>query len=136
MQQGGLILFVAKDKPGQTLIYSKALSRAHGNYGQASFHHAHMIRVRYFDNLICGQIPSTGPPTYQIIKVTNVNHMSVMKTSLMIIPICPRERFSLYRNLSRLVLFYKMDWAILLHLIYFYYLLLVMNYLIKTIYYR
>ena len=26
----------------------------HGNYRQASFHHAHMIRVRYFDNLICG----------------------------------------------------------------------------------
>ena len=23
-------------------------------YRQASFHHAHMIRVRYFDNLICG----------------------------------------------------------------------------------
>ena len=23
------------------------------NYRQASFHHAHMIHVRYFDNLIC-----------------------------------------------------------------------------------
>ena len=23
-------------------------------YRQASFHHAHMIRVRYIDNLICG----------------------------------------------------------------------------------
>ena len=23
-------------------------------YHQATFHHAHMIRVRYFDNLICG----------------------------------------------------------------------------------
>ena len=33
-----------------------------------------------------GQYPSTGPPTYQIIKVTNVNHMSVMKTSLTIFP--------------------------------------------------
>ena len=33
-----------------------------------------------------GQYPSTGPPTYQIIKVPNVNHLSVMKTSLMIIP--------------------------------------------------
>ena len=40
-----------------------------------------------------GQHPSTGPSTYQIIKVTNVNHMSVMKTSLTIIPMCPRERF-------------------------------------------
>ena len=28
----------------------------HGNYCQASFHHAHMIHIRYFDNLICGWI--------------------------------------------------------------------------------
>ena len=54
MQQGGPILFVAKDKPGQFLIMRKELPRTHGNYRQASFHHAHMIRVRYFDNLICG----------------------------------------------------------------------------------
>ena len=40
-----------------------------------------------------GQHPSTRPPTYQIIKVTNADHMSVMKTSLTIIPMCPRERF-------------------------------------------
>ena len=40
-----------------------------------------------------GQHPSTSSPTYQIIKVTNVNHMSVMKTSLRIIAMCPRERF-------------------------------------------
>ena len=33
-----------------------------------------------------GQYPSAGPPTYQIIKVPNANHMSVMKTSLTIIP--------------------------------------------------
>ena len=33
-----------------------------------------------------GQHPSTGPPTYQIIKVPNANHMNVMKTSLMIFP--------------------------------------------------
>ena len=33
-----------------------------------------------------GQHPSTGPPTYQIIKVTNMNHMNVMKTSLTIFP--------------------------------------------------
>ena len=38
---------------------------------------------------------------------------------------CPRERFSLYKSLSRLVLCYKKDWATLLHFIYFYYLLLV-----------
>ena len=36
-----------------------------------------------------GQYPRTGPPTYKIIKVTNTNHMSVMKTSLTIIPMCP-----------------------------------------------
>ena len=57
-----------------------------------------------------GQYPSTGPPTYQIIKVPNANHMNVMKTSLTIIPMCPRERFSLYKSLSRLVLCYKKDW--------------------------
>ena len=81
-----------------------------------------------------GQHPSTGPPTYQIIKVTNANHMSVMKTSLTIIPMCPRERFSHYKNLSRLVLCYKKDWATLLHFIYFCYLLLVTIYLITKNY--
>ena len=80
-----------------------------------------------------GQYLSTGPPTYQIIKVTNANHMSMMKTSLIIIPMCPRERFSLYKNLSRLVLFYKKDWATLLHLIYFCYLLPVTDYLITKL---
>src|SRR3954463_10266269 len=79
------------------------------------------------------QYPSTGPPTYQIIKVPNANHMSVMKTSLTIIPMCPRERFSLYKSLSRLVLCYKKDWAILLHFIYTCYLLPVTNYLITKL---
>ena len=59
--------------------------------------------------------------------------MNVMKTSLMIIPMCPREHFPLYKCLSRLVLCYKKDWAILLHLIYFHYLLLVTNYLITKL---
>ena len=76
-----------------------------------------------------GQHPSTGPPTYQIIKVTNVNHMSMMKTKLTVIPMCPREHFALYKSLSRLVICYKKDWATLLHLSYFCYLLLT-NYLI------
>ena len=80
-----------------------------------------------------GQYPSTSPPTYQIIKVTNANHMSMMKTSLTIIPMCPRERFPLYKSLSRLVLCYRKDWAIFLHLIYFYYLLPVTNYLITKL---
>ena len=40
------------------------------------------------------QYPSTGPPTYQIIKVTNANHMSVMRTSVLgsaflYIRVCP-----------------------------------------------
>ena len=80
-----------------------------------------------------GQYPSTGPPTHHIIKVPNVNHMSVMKTSLTIIPMCPRELFPHYKKLSRLVPCYKKDWSTLLHLIYFYYLLPVMNYLITKL---
>ena len=59
--------------------------------------------------------------------------MSVMKTSWRIIPMCPRERFPLYKSSSRLVLCYKKDWATLMHLIYFYYLLLVTNYLITKL---
>ena len=73
-------------------------------------------------------------PTYQIIKVMNTNHMNVMKTSLTIIPMCPRECFPSYKSLSRLALCYKKDWAILMHLIYFYYLLLVTNYLITKLF--
>ena len=80
-----------------------------------------------------GQYPSTGPPTYQIIKVPNANHMSVMKTSLMIIPMCPQERFPSYKSSSRLILCYKKDWAILLHFIYFCYLLLITIYLITKL---
>ena len=45
---------------------------------------------------------SAGPPTYQIIKVTNANHMSMMKTNLTIIPMCPRERFPSDKSLSSL----------------------------------
>ena len=52
-------------------------------------------------------VPKCRPPTYQIIKVSNANLMNVMKTSLTIIPMCPRERFLLYKSLSRLVLCYK-----------------------------
>ena len=70
------------------------------------------------------------PPTYQIIKVPNVNHMNVMKTSLTIIHMCPRDLLSHYKKLSRLILCYIKDWATLLHFIYFIYLLLVTIYLI------
>ena len=82
-------------------------------------------------------VPKHRSPTYQIIKVTNTNHMSVMKISLTIIPMCPRERFPSYKSLYRLVLRYKNDWATLLHL--FFLLLLVTRYKLpyhKTICYR
>ena len=46
---------------------------------------------------------------------------------------CPRERFSLYKKLFRLVLCYKKDWTILLHFIYTCYFLLVTNYLITKL---
>ena len=51
--------------------------------------------------------------------------MSMMTTSLIVIPMCPRENFALYKSSYKLVLRYKKDWATLLHLVYFYYLLLV-----------
>src|SRR4051812_32756175 len=57
----------------------------------------------------------------------------LMKTSLTIIPMCPWERFSLYKSFSRLVLCYKKDWATLLHFINFCYLLLVTIYLITKL---
>src|SRR3954454_5911444 len=46
---------------------------------------------------------------------------------------CPRERFSLYKGLFRLVLCYKKDWGTLLHFIYFCYLLLVTIYLVSKL---
>ena len=46
---------------------------------------------------------------------------------------CPRERFSYYKSLFRIVLCYKKDWATLLHFIYFCYLLLVTIYLITKL---
>ena len=72
-------------------------------------------------------------PTYQIIKVTNANHMSTMKTNLTVIPMCPRGLFALYKSSSRLILCYKKDWATFLHFIYFHCLLPVTNYLITKL---
>ena len=46
---------------------------------------------------------------------------------------CPWERFTSYKSLSRLVLCYKKDWATLLHFIYSFYLLLVTIYLITKL---
>ena len=46
---------------------------------------------------------------------------------------CPRERFTSYKSLSRLVLCYKKDWAILLHFIYFRYFLPITIYLITKL---
>ena len=59
--------------------------------------------------------------------------MNMMKTSLTELPMCPREHFSIYQSLSRLVLCYKKDWATLLHFIYSRYLLPVANYLITKL---
>ena len=47
---------------------------------------------------------------------------------------CPRERFALYKSPSRLVLCYKKDWATLLQLSYFIYLLPVTIYLITKLF--
>ena len=55
------------------------------------------------------------------------------ENSLTIIHMCPRERFFLYKNFCRLVLCYKKDWATLLHLVYFCYLLPIKNYLITKL---
>ena len=52
------------------------------------------------------------------------------ETSMTEIPMCPREHFSSYKTLSRLVPCYKRDWATLLHRCYFCYLLLATNHLI------
>ena len=59
--------------------------------------------------------------------------MTMMKTSLTVIPMCPRERFALYKSLSRLVLCYNKDWATLLHLSYTCYFLPITNYLITQL---
>ena len=59
--------------------------------------------------------------------------MSMMKTNLTVIPLCPREHFALYKSLSMLVLCYKKDLSTLLHLTYFCYLLPVTNYLITKL---
>ena len=56
-----------------------------------------------------------------------------MKTSLTTIPMSPRECFALYKSSSRLVLWYKKDWATLPYLVYFWYLLPVMNYLVTQL---
>ena len=60
--------------------------------------------------------------------------MSMMKTNLTTIPMCPLEHFSLYKSSSRLILCHKKDWATLLHLSYYIYLLAVTIYLIKKLY--
>ena len=58
-----------------------------------------------------------------------MNHMSMMKTNLTTILMCPQERFALYKSSSRLILCYKKDWATLLHLCYNCYLLPATNYI-------
>ena len=84
----------------------------------------------------CPRKGSTQAPVHphiKLSKVTNTNHMSMMKTSLTIIPMCPREHFALYKSSSRLVLYYKRDWATFLHLCYTCYLLPITNYFITKL---
>ena len=78
-------------------------------------------------------VPKHRSTHISIIKVTNANHMSMMKTSLIVIPMCPRESFALYKSSSKLVLCYKKDWATFLHFFYTCYLLPVTNYLITKL---
>ena len=60
--------------------------------------------------------------------------MTMMKTSLTEIPMCPREQFALYKSNFRPILCYKKDLATLLHTYYYCYLLLAKNYLITQLY--
>ena len=73
VKQGGPILFVAKDKSGQFLITRKALPRTHGNYRQASFHHAHMIHICYL-------VPITN---YLITKLSVTDNFSACRNTLL-----------------------------------------------------
>ena len=80
-----------------------------------------------------GHYPSTGPPTYQIIKVPNANLMNVMKTSLTIIPnVSSGAPSSLLEFVQAYPLLHK-GLATLLHFIYFIYFLLVTIYLITKL---
>ena len=54
MQQGVPILFFSKGQAWTKSYIEKSAPKDIWEYRQASFHHAHMIRVRYFDNLVCG----------------------------------------------------------------------------------
>ena len=83
----------------------------------------------------CPRKGSTQAPVHPHINYQSTERESYERyeTSLTIIPICPRERFSHYKKLSKLILCYKKDWATLMHLIYFYCLLLVTIYLITKV---
>ena len=72
--------------------------------------------------------PSTGPPTYQIIKVSNVNHRNVMKTSLTIFPCVIGSAFSIIRVCSGLSSATKGLGHLAALFFYFCYLLLVTTY--------
>ena len=74
---------------------------------------------------------STHISNYQSIERESYEHD---ENQLDDIPMCPQERFSLYKSLFRLVLCYKKDWDTLLHFIYFCYLLLITNYPITKLY--
>ena len=82
--------------------------------------------------------PSKGSTKHQSTHISNYQSTEREsyehdETSLTAIPMCPRERFSHYKKLSRPGLCYKKYWATLLHLIYFHCLLPITNYLITKL---
>ena len=79
------------------------------------------------------QHPSTGPPTCQIIKVPNMNHMNMMKTSLTIFPCVLGSAFPIIRVFPGLSFATKRIGPPCCTLFYFCYLLLVTNYLITKL---
>lgn len=81
----------------------------------------------------CPSKDITQAPVHPYMKLMNVNHMSMMKTNLAVISMCPRGCFVLYKSSSRLILCYKKDCATLLHFFYTYYLLPITNYLITKL---
>ena len=54
--------FCSKGQAGTNSYNRKSAPEETWEYRQASFHHAHTIRVWYFDNLVCGWTGAWVPP--------------------------------------------------------------------------
>ena len=68
-------------------------------------------------------------PRHRSTHISNYQSNKRESTKQTTISMCPQERFALYKRTFRLALCYKKDWATFLHLCYYFYLLLVTNYL-------